>query len=289
MNSKNTLLTIAILLGLSTLACGINLTMPEDAITIGEMRTEQIFVSAPGSGETTSVLVEFGAGNLQIQPGASNGLVEGTASYNVDGLEPMVTSGGGEVSIKQEPYEFKLGGLPNVRDVENRWELFFGETPINLEIRAGAFDGQLELGGMAVEGLNIYSGASNVLVNFSTPNLTTMNELLYTTGASKASLMGLSNANFSLMKFEGGAGDYTLDFSGNLQRDATVQIEAAISNLKIIIPEGIPTSLQIDGSLTNVDARGQWAGGASSFSLAGSGPTLTIKITLGAGNLELSN
>lgn len=289
MKAKTSLITVAILLGLTSLACGITLTMPEDAIEIGETRTQDIFIPVPGENLSTDVLVEFGAGKLILQPGASDGLVMGTATFNVDGLEPQVTSSGSEVSIKQDTYEFKLGGLPNLKDVENTWELFFSNAPVSLDIRAGAFEGQLELGGMAIEDLKIFSGASNVALSFSAPNLANMNQMQYTTGASKADLTGLSNANFSLMKFEGGVGDYTLDFSGTLMRDASVQINAALSNLKIIIPPGIPTTLQIEGSLTNVDARGQWAGGASTYSLAGNGPTLTINITLGAGNLELSN
>ncbi len=289
MKVKVHLATALVILGLASLACGITLTMPEDAIKIGELRTENIFVSAPGQDQTTSVMLEFGAGKLTLMPGASQGLIEGTATYNVDGLEPKITSGGSEVSIKQEPYEFKLGGLPNVRDVENQWELLIGSQQIDLEVRAGAFDGEMELGGLSIQNLRVFSGASTVKMSFTTPNLTSMSQLHYTTGASKAELTGLANANFSLMKFEGGVGDYTLDFSGLLQRDATVEIDAALSNVKIIVPEGIPTTLQLEGNLANVNARSQWTGGASSYSLAGNGPTLTIQIKLGAGNLELSN
>lgn len=289
MKVKTELIAMIIILGLASLACGITLTMPNDAIEIGDLRTDEIYVPAPSRDETTSVLVEFGAGELVMQPGTADGLIVGTATYNVDGIEPKVTSGGGEVSIKQDPYKFKLGGLPNVKDVENNWDLFVSDAPINLEIRAGAFDGQLEFGSMAIEELKVFSGASNVVMSFSTPNLAAMSQLHYTTGASKAELTGLANANFSLMKFEGGVGDYTLDFSGTLQRDATIEIDAALSNVKIIIPEGIPTTLQLEGGLTNVNTHGQWAGGARTYSLAGNGPTLTIQIKLGAGNLELSN
>ena len=114
-----------------------------------------------------------------------------------------------------------------------------------------------------------------------------MGQFRFRTGASSAELSGLSNANFSLMKFEGGAGSYTLDFSGTLSRDATVEIDAALSSVKLIIPENIPTTLDLEGSLTNVSTRGTWAGGGSTYSLAGQGPTLTFVIKLGAGNLEL--
>lgn len=289
MKQQVKLVTLLVVLALVSLACGITFTLPDDAIEIGEMQTDTIYISEPQPGVTTYVKLEFGAGKLITQPGAAEGLISGTATYNVNALKPEVTTSGNEVVIKQEPYEFKLGGLPNIKDVKNEWELFFGAQPIDLEVRAGAFEGDLELGGIALEQVKMISGASSVNLNFSMPNLTSMSQFQYTTGASSTKLHGLANANFSLMKFEGGAGDYTLDFSGTLTRDATVEIDAALSNVKIIVPEGIPTTLRMESNLTNVDAGGQWAGGANTYSLAGSGPTLTIDVKLGAGNLELSN
>lgn len=289
MNPKNKLIVALVMLSLLSLACGITLTLPDDAIEIGETRTDTILINTSDPNATAEVKLEFGAGTLIIQPGAAEGLISGTATYNVDDLGPETTISGNSVTLKQSPYEFKLGGLPNVGDVENTWELNFSAQPVDLQIRAGAFDGQFEFGGMAVEKLDVFSGASGVKLNFGSPNLTGMSEFKFTTGASSASLTGLGNGNFSLMKFEGGAGDYTLDFSGAITRDATVEIDAALSNLKIIVPAGIPTALQIDGSLTNVNTHGEWAGGTSNYTLAGNGPTLTINIKLGAGNLDLSN
>lgn len=289
MNPKTKLMAALVMLSLLTLACGITLTLPDNAIEIGELRTDTIQISASDPNATAEVKLEFGAGTLVLQPGSTNGLLSGTATYNVDSLAPETTISGNSVSLKQNPYEFKLGGLPNVGEVENTWDLYFSTQPVDLQIRAGAFDGQFDFGGLAIEKLDIFSGASGVKLNFASPNLTAMSEFKFTTGASSASLTGLGNANFSLMKFEGGAGNYTLDFSGTMTRDATVEIDAALSSLKIIVPAGIPTVLQIDGSLTNVNTHGEWAGGASNYGLAGNGPTLTINIKLGAGNLELSN
>ncbi len=287
MTTKKRLIAFAAVLAVVSLACGINLTLPDDAIEIGETRTDQILVSAPPGGETASVRIEFGAGDLIIGPGATEGLITGTATYNVDGLKPTITASGGDVSITQESPEFKLGGLPNVNQVENSWELYFSNNPVDLEVRAGAFDGQFEFGAMAIQELDITSGASKTALSFAAPNLTNMGQFRFRTGASSADLTGLSNANFSLMKFEGGVGSYTLDFSGALSRDATVEIDAALSSVTLIVPENIPTTLNLESNLTNVSTKGTWAGGGNTFSLAGQGPTLTFIIKLGAGNLEL--
>ena len=66
-----------------------------------------------------------------------------------------------------------------------------------------------------------------------------MNLFRYETGASLVTLTGLANANFSLFEFSGGAGNYTLDFSGELNRDATVSITTGLGNLRIVIPANL--------------------------------------------------
>ena len=60
-------------------------------------------------------------------------------------------------------------------------------------------------------------------------NRVEMDSLYYQTGASNVHLSDLANANFASMVFRSGAGNYTLDFSGELQRDAEVKIESGIS------------------------------------------------------------
>jgi hypothetical protein len=51
-------------------------------------------------------------------------------------------------------------------------------------------------------------------------------------------LKGLANANFEQMSFTSGAGDYTLSFNGDLQRDASVTIDSGFGTVNIIVPEG---------------------------------------------------
>ncbi|MEN8240976.1 MAG: toast rack family protein [Chloroflexota bacterium] len=289
MKTKQILFFAAASLALASLACGVTLTLPEDAIDIGPLESETISVSVPHPGETTSVLIQFGAGDLFIHPGAPDALITGLATYNVDGLQPEVSTSGEEVSIKQDTFEYNITGLPNYGDVENTWDLYFNASPLELEVRTGAVKGEFEFGGMAVQELKIFTGASTINLAFSSPNLTPMSQFRYTTGASSATLTGLSNANFSLMNFQGGVGSYTLDFSGVLQRDATVEADAALSNMTINIPPGIPAVVNVEGTLNNVVVRGNWGGAENTYSLAGSGPTLVINVKIGAGNLNLTN
>ena len=115
-----------------------------------------------------------------------------------------------------------------------------------------------------------------------------MSVFRYETGASNVKLTGLANANFNNMTFSSGAGDYTLDFTGELKRDATVNLSSGLSNLIVVIPEGVNADVTVEGGLANVSAGSGWHQNGNLYSQQGSGPTLTFIIKMGAGNLTLT-
>lgn len=280
-------LVVILVVAMATLACNVSVNTPLERVSIGSMETYTIEVPAPeNSNDIAEVTLRFGAGRLDLNPGSDGDLVLGTATYNVEEFQPKVTVDGGEVLISQELEEFNL--LPAFGgDIENRWDLALGTFPMELDISAGGYQGEFELGGLALHNLRIAEGAASTQVSFSKLNQVEMDSFRYDTGASSASLSGLANANFSQMDFRSGAGDYTLDFSGDLQRDADVNIKSGLSSVTIIVPSGTPVSLDIESGLTNIELHGDWSGAGGSYSLPGQGPGLTITVEMGAGNLEL--
>jgi hypothetical protein len=276
-------------LALASLACSITFNAPEVNFNTGPTVTDEINVPLLSTSAVANVEVNFGAGNLNISPGAENALISGTATYNVKEFKPTIDVQGDNIRIAQEGSNFE--GIPKLgNDIQNTWDLNFNAAPMDLRIAAGAYRGRFELGGLAIENLRVSDGAAETQLSFSQPNQTQMQTLRYETGASKVTLIGLANANFQDMTFRGGAGDYRLEFSGDLQRDATVNVQAGLSNVVIVVPEGTNVNLSVKGGLTNVDARDSWRGaGQDNYTLSGSGPQLTINVDLGAGNLELRN
>jgi hypothetical protein len=281
MNSK--IISAILVLGLAGMACGFNIDLPK---ATGPDITDDITVPAP-AGEETRLSLEFGAGELRLAPGAGENLVEGTATYNITDLKPRVEQDGDQVSIRQGEYEFK--SVPTLRKIKNVWDLKLGEMPMDLSIDAGAYEGTMELGGLALTNLTIQDGAAQVNVSFTEPNTVEMSSLRYESGASDVTLIGLGNANFETMYFDGGAGNYELDFSGELQRDATIRIDVGLSDVTLRVPEGVRATLSFDGGLSNVDAGPGWSGGGDSFEQDGDGPTLTFIVNMGAGNLTLTD
>jgi hypothetical protein len=227
MNVK--IISAILVLALASLGCGFSIDLPERQKAGPEVK-ESITVADPKSDETRLTL-SFGAGKLTLSPGAQD-LVDGTAVYNVKDLKPEILKNGNSIEIKQGDFK----GLPAFQDMKNEWDLKVGSAPLDLVVQAGAYEGKFELGGLTLKSLTVKDGASHVDLSFLEPNQTEMSLLRYETGASDVKLKGLANANFSTLTFSGGAGNYTLDFGGQLQRDATVTVDSGLGNLSLVIP-----------------------------------------------------
>jgi hypothetical protein len=225
----------------------------------------------------------MGAGKLDVSGGADQ-LVEGSIRYNVNTWIPSITRSAEEIVISQRnnnSYGFPDG------DIVNEWDLQLGDFPIDLTLSTGAYEGNLDLSGLAITDLSISDGASKATVEFNSPNPVEMQRLTYKTGASDVDLLGLGNANAKEIIFESGVGSYTLDFSGDLQQDVNVSASSGMSDLTIVIPEGTQAKVTISGGLSNVDATGTWTINGSTYTCGDTGPTITIRLDMGLGNLNL--
>jgi len=272
---------LALALALASLACGFNIDLPKMP-TPGPEVTDEITVPTPKTDEV-SLSLSFGAGEMTLAPGASQ-LVEGSATYNYDAFKPEVNIDGGNVQIQMSD----IKSFPAFNNLKNVWDLKLGNTPMNLSIESGAYTGRFEFGGLALNNLTIQDGAAEVELAFSKPNLAEMSVFRYETGASNVKMSGLANANFSIFDFSSGAGDYTLDFSGELQRDASVKISSGLSNITIVVPEGVNAVVTVDSGASNISTGSGWSQNGDVYKQKGEGPTLTFVIEIGAGNVTLT-
>lgn len=281
---KYQLLSLSMILVICLSACGFSINFTET--TPGPMMTEVIELPAPAENGTHRLNLSLGAGELFIAPGAS-GLVSGEVNYNLADFKPVVTNTSKSTEIKQGNYKFNQ--FSGFHDLKNIWDLKLGSLPMALEISAGAYKAEYEFGDLALTNLLIKDGAADVNLSFTQPNLAEMNLLKYETGASQVRMRGLSNANFSMMEFNGGAGNYLLDFSGELKRNASVSVSTGLGNLSLTIPENMAVQLTVDGAFANIVIPHSWARNGNTYVQDGAGPMLTIVVEIGAANLVVSN
>jgi hypothetical protein len=282
MNAK--IISAILVLALASMACGFSIDLPERAQAGPEVE-ESIEIADPESDETRLTL-SFGAGQLTLSPDPNGeNLVEGTAVYNVADLKPRIQKNGDRIEIRQGDFK----SLPFFENMKNEWDLRLSDSPLDLSLEAGAYEGTLELGGLALKSLTVRDGASHVDPSFQEPNQTEMSVLRYETGASDVKLTGLANANFSTLTFSGGAGNYTLDFGGELQRDAVVTVNSGVGNVSLIVPEGVEADVTVESAAVNINHGSGWSQNGQKYTQDGSGPTLTIVVKMAAGNLVITH
>ena len=289
MNKTLTLIIISILLSILLSGCGLNIELPfKTEQKTGPTVTEQVLVPVPNSPPPLDLNLSFGAGKITLIPNPGEDLISGIASYNVADFKPEITVDENGVSIKQG--NLKLNAIPTINEtIKNEWNLAIKNHPIELNIKAGGYSGEFEFGGLAIINLHITDGAATVKLKFSTPNTAAMNSLRYETGASNITMEKLANANFQTMIFQSGAGNYNLDFSGLLQRDANIFIETGLSRLVISVPDGVPAEVNFEGPLSKVIISGDWQQSGDEYYLDGQGPRLSFIIETKAGTVTLNN
>jgi hypothetical protein len=281
------ILAAVLVVSLVASACGI--ALPVTKIQTGPRQTFDIQVPLPEDSSTCLELhLEFRTGELKLYPetAPSGYLVSGSMIYNAADFEPKVDSVGSAYTIRQG--DVKIDSIPvNQKELENEWDLQLATMPLRLSINAGPYNGNFELGGLALKELAVSEAGSDVTCSFSTPNLVEMTSFSYETGGSNLVMKGLANANFAQMTFRAGAGDYTLSFDGDLQREASVTIDAGLGTLNIIVPEGVNAQVNFDGGLTSINLDSGWVQNGKVYTHPGSGPSISIIVKMGVGTLNL--
>lgn len=283
--NRKTMIVLLTLLVIPLLACRLTYDNPPQAANLIPEKTEEIAIPLPSDqSQSPELTLQFGGGNLTINPGAQENLVEGTAVYNVLENKPEVTTNGNQITLSVGEKDRQFSSM---HDIKNDWDLKLASVPMSLEILAGGYQGNFEFGGLSLGNLRISEGGSQTGLSFSSPNNATMETFRYDTGASQVRLEGLGNANFQNMIFNSGAGEYSLDFSGELKQDAEVRIKSGLSSVTLTVPQDRQATVVVSGGMMSVDNSGEWKFSDGEYTLNGAGPTLTIYVDMGAGTLVL--
>ena len=129
-------------------------------------------------------------------------------------------------------------------------------VPIDLGLELGATKASLDLGGLNLLGLRLNSGASETVLDFSTPNLSQMRSLDVNVGAASFEARNLGNANASLVHIQGGVGSVELDFGGQWTQDMSVDADLALGKLTVHVPRDVGVRVEVQKFLASFDQQG---------------------------------
>jgi hypothetical protein len=240
----------------------------------------------PPTGVPTLQL-RIGPCDLRFKPSEGLGWISGTYFDPSQTLPIDIRSEGLVATITQrfDPSTIGTIKLPRLDLAISR------ERPLALDIRAGASDSTFDLGGLPLTRLVMKAGAGRFDVDFSSPNPQPMTLIDLGLGAGTFAARHLANANFGELRLGGGVSACTLDFAGELRRDANARVDAGFASLDVLVPA--ETSARI---LVKSFAAGSQVGAGftrtgdvyyTAPAVAGSHPLLAIDVTMAFGTLAL--
>jgi hypothetical protein len=129
-------------------------------------------------------------------------------------------------------------------------------VPLDLQMDLGATKAMLDLGGLQLQRVKLQSGASETVLDFSSPNNARMDILDVDVGAATFEGRNLGNARASSIRVHGGVGSVDLDLGGQWTQDATVDVELALGKLTLHVPRDVGVRLEVDKFLASFDQQG---------------------------------
>jgi len=205
--------------------------------------------------ESTSVKVRYGAGALQIRAGEGDLLYRMSMKYDSDRFEPVVDYAPGRLRIGTETSgrNIDIDMDDEGESGELRLELS-PEVPLELDLEFGAVRASLDLGGLFLEDLDISTGASESMVDFSRPTRGRVRTADFEVGAADFSARNLGNLRADRIHVEAGVGQVELGLQGEWEQDVELDVEMGLGSLTLNIPEGLGVRMEKSSFLTSLDA-----------------------------------
>ncbi|MES2123310.1 MAG: hypothetical protein V4503_01355 [Gemmatimonadota bacterium] len=237
--------------------------------------------------------LEFGAGQVVIQPGVPGELYRTNLRYDAERSAP-IQEYDSRTGILRLGLETVGGGGIRVTsrarlDQSARFELST-EVPLSLVANLGAAEATIDLGGTALNTLMIRSGATSGTLTFSRPTTGHCQRATFTLGASDLEVSRLAAAGCSEIRVDGGVGRASLGFEGTWRRDVTVVAEMSMGTLTLRVPRGVGvritaarflTTLNVDGLVRTGDV---WS--TPEFSTAPQKITVELKTSMAGVKVE---
>ena len=204
------------------------------------------------------VRVQYGAGRVEV--GATNAplLYSMTLRYDESSATPIHV-------YDQAGHSLTLGvDAQSQRFSKNMDEKAKGEmrlslnrnVPLDLDLELGATKATLDLGGLNLSGLRLDSGASETLLDFSTPNRGRMRSIDVDVGAASFEARNLANANTSSIRVRSGVGSVELDFGGQWSQDVTADVDLSLGKLTLHVPRDVGVRVEVEKFLASFDQQG---------------------------------
>jgi hypothetical protein len=202
------------------------------------------------------VRVDYGAGRFDLRAANEPVLYSMKLRYDESNGRPLHSYDSEQRSLRLGIADGSFRGSFN-RDNQGELRLTLARSvPMDLDLDLGATKARIDLGGLALRGLHLGSGASETEVDFSEPNPIRLRTIEIEVGAAALQVRNLGNANASTLRVHGGVGSVTLDFGGQWSQDMTVDTDLSLGKLHLKVPHDVGVRVEVDRVLASFDHGG---------------------------------
>ncbi len=124
-----------------------------------------------------------------------------------------------------------------------------------LTVRLKAGELRMDLGGLKMEELNVSSWAGETRIDFDTPNQIAMEMMDISAKIGECRLEQLGNARFKRANIDGGIGELSVDFSGEINPEGRAKVDLDIGEASVYLPEDKNVQLFIGGSFSFMSSK----------------------------------
>ncbi|MCK4664156.1 MAG: hypothetical protein KAT68_14910 [Bacteroidales bacterium] len=218
--------------------------------------------------EKVNTKIIMSAGKLLIKEDSVS-LLKAAFAYNNEDWKPRVRY---EVIDSLGVLKILPAKIPKTDDdeehinIKNVWDIHLSnKVPMDLSLKFGAGDGDLYLGNLLLENLDIKLGAGSVLVDLK------------------------NSRKLSELNLKMGVGETTIDLSGDISTDLDASIEGGIGQFTLILPKNIGTKVSVKRGIAKIEADDFIKKGNTYKNdvYGDTEVTLNIHIRAGIGNVDL--
>lgn len=201
------------------------------------------------------VTVRYGAGHFQLRAAEDRLLYRMQLRYDEENFEPIADYEAGRLQLGVDG----VGHDIHVGKERDGGELdveLSRRLPMELALELGAVRADVDLGGLAVSGLRLKTGASESRLDVSSPNSASLGHASFEVGAADFTARHLGNLNAREIEVSAGVGSVTLEFTGAWQRNADVKVDMGLGSLEMRFPRGLGVKIEKSTFLTSFDPEG---------------------------------
>jgi len=252
--------------------------------------------------ESLEVKVDIDAGELRIGKGAEAHTFVGTLNYTADKFEGAidykVRDKTGRLRVKLDKkgwFDWKddcEGGLKARADLELPEDVLLD---LDVDLKAG--EEKLHLGGLNLEHLSVGLWAGELDLSFDEPkderrDLMVHDSRMYVdVHVGEIRLKHLGNAPFEKLIVDGGIGELTADFSGDINEKRWAKLDMDIGEIKVFLPRDVGVKVKISRSpLSSISVSGLHKESSRYYYSDNYGETdgeWNIEISMGIGSVEV--